>query len=286
MSKTKTRAAEVTTFDLGDVEESIESVATVDKTHSAMPELEAWADEQLAPRQNANGYVVWDIETGPRPEEELAAIYHEKTLEEFADGCDKRWKPDTVAAKFEEYKVTAWQQFVEKAALSPLTGRVLLIGCLWPWSDEPFYIDHGDEVSILVDWWDIVEQRVADKVPMIGHNSNGFDLPFVLRRSWCLGISVPPDVQQGRYWNPLFRDTMERWNCGARDYAKLDVLGGFFGVGKKTEGVEGKDFAKLWFGQMPAEKWGTPEQQRAKALEYNGQDLKLTAAVAAKMGMI
>jgi len=79
---------------------------------------------------------------------------------------------------------------------------------------------------------------------------------------------------------------MEWWACGSRDTVKLNTLGEFFGVGQKTEGVSGKDFSRLWNGQMPAEAWGTPEQQRLKALEYNGTDLKLTAAIAAKMGML
>jgi hypothetical protein len=61
-------------------------------------------------------------------------------------------------------------------------------------------------------------------------------------------------------------------------------LGQFFGVGQKTEGIEGADFAKLWFGTM--EGMGTPAEQRAKAIEYNDQDLRLTAAIAEKMGMM
>jgi hypothetical protein len=75
-----------------------------------------------------NTSIVWDIETGGLPEEELKKLYHEKSAEEFAADCDKRWKPETVTAKYEEYKVTAWAEFQERAALSAITGRVVAIG--------------------------------------------------------------------------------------------------------------------------------------------------------------
>ena len=58
--------------------------------------------------------IVWDIETGGLPEEELKKLYHEKTAEEFSADCDKRWKPETIAAKYEEYKVSGWEEFQER----------------------------------------------------------------------------------------------------------------------------------------------------------------------------
>lgn len=173
--------------------------------------------------------IVWDVETGPRSEEELRAIFREKTLDEFAADCDKRWKPETVAAKYEAYKVDAWDEFVRRAALSPLTGRVLLIG-VTDQAGPPQFI-FGDESDMLSIFWGRVEEWLANKIPPIGHNSNSFDLPFLVRRSWALGVPVPREVRQGRYWNPLFRDTMEWWACGARDTIKLNTLGEFFGVG-------------------------------------------------------
>lgn len=245
--------------------------------------LETWAEEQLAksplpPASPGSGPLFFDIETGPRPEEELRAIYHEKTLDEFAATCDKRWKAETVAQKFEEYRVTAWQEFLRKAALSATTGRVLLIGVLNNGNFHGFG-DYGndDEPGIIATFWDLVTDALSLKLRIIGHNSNNFDLPFLVRRSWLLGVTVPREIRQGRYWNPLFLDTMEAWSFGQREYTSLNDIGRFFGVGQKTEGVDGKDFAKLWFG--------TPAEHK-QALDYNEQDLRLTAAIAAKMGMV
>lgn len=238
--------------------------------------LETWADEQLAKSPSpGSGPLFWDIETGPRPEEELQSLYHEKTLDEFAATSDKRWKAETVAEKFEQYKVTAWQEFVQKAALSATTGRVLLIGVLNNDDFHGFGVDN--EAGIIATFWDLVTDALEVKLRIIGHNSNSFDLPFLVRRSWLLGVPVPREIRQGRYWNPLFLDTMEAWSFGAREYTSLNDIGRFFGVGQKTAGVCGGDFARLWFG--------TPAEHK-QALEYNEQDLRLTAAIAAKMGLV
>jgi DNA polymerase elongation subunit (family B) len=234
--------------------------------------LDEWAEEQLS---QPFGPLFFDIETGPRPEEELRQLYHEKTLEEFSDTCDKRWKPETVAAKFKEYQATAWQEFVSRAALSPTTGRVLLIGALNNGNFRGFGKD--DEAANIIAFWDVVAEAMSRKVRIIGHNSNSFDLPFLVRRSWLLGVPVPRETRQGRYWNPLFVDTMEVWGCGSRDFTSLNALGAAFGVGQKTEGVNGGDFAKLWFGSA---------DDRRLAIDYNEQDLRLTAAIAAKMGLM
>lgn len=242
--------------------------------------LETWAEEQLAkspPPSPGSGQLFFDIETGGRPDEELRSIYHEKTLEEFAATCDKRWKAETVAAKFEEYRVTAWQEFVRKAALSATTGRVLLIGTLNSGNFHGFGDISDNEAVILVTFWDLVTDALEAKLRIIGHNSNSFDLPFMVRRSWLLGVPVPREIRQGRYWNPLFLDTMEAWSFGAREYTSLNDIGRFFGVGQKTEGVKGGDFARLWFGT---------EEEHKQALDYNEQDLRLTAAIAEKMGLV
>lgn len=261
--------SELFEFDLDDIDERANDPMP-DRT-PGMETLEQWVEEQLS----KPAAVFFDIETGPLPEEKLRRVYHEKTLEEFSATCDKRWKADTVAAKFEEYKATAWQEFVSKAALSAATGRVLLIGIV---SDGKFVgLLDDDERANLSAFWELVESALADKQRIIGHNSNSFDLPFMVRRSWVLDVPVPREIRQGRYWNPLFRDTMEEWSFSGREYIGMNDLGRFFGVGQKTEGFEGKDFSKYWFGTA---------EERQLAIDYCEQDVRLTAAIAAKMGLV
>lgn len=259
-----------------DVDPDIDDAAVADENDTAQePEaLSGWAENQLA---GSTGPLFFDIETGPLSDEQLQAVYHEKTLEEFSATCDKRWKPDTVAVKYEEYKASDWSKFVGKAALSATTGRVLLIGVLH--ADKFLCIGRDDEKTNLEEFWGLIDTAIASKQRMIGHNSNSFDLPFLVRRSWLLGVPMPREIRHGRYWNPLFLDTMEAWSFGAREYTSLNDIGRFFGVGQKSTegGVSGAQFAKFWHG--------TPEQ-RQLAVDYNEQDLRMTAAIAAKMDMV
>lgn len=259
--------------------------------NDGIQELEEWAATAVEPNKTEPLTAIFDIETGPLEEDRLKAIYREKSYDEFAESCDQRWKEETKKSKYEEYKVTAWRQFVDKAALSPITGRVLAIGILQGDAVEflcekpgmPLTGNHVEEY-LLNCFWTRIRSLIESKQPIIGHNSNSFDLPFLVRRSWLIGVRVPREIRQGRYWNPLFQDTMEVWGCGQREFISLNTLGEIFDCGQKTEGVCGADFHKLWAGTLEGK--GTPEEQRNLALEYLGQDLRLTQRIAEKLGMI
>ena len=290
------------TFDLDDLADL--APETPLKLPDNASEVEEWAEKVASGERQGNPEAAfWDIETGPRPMEEIECFYlapeplppWDDSMVKYGNAKREELRTEKREAHQRTYQKQLDNQtatlaadkaeWLEKAALSPITGRVLLIGVLVP-AGQPLFLYDNNEAFLLDQFWRYLDIPISEKCPIIGHNSNGFDLPFVVRRSWQLGVDVPREVRQGRYWNPLFRDTMEQWNCGTKGYIKLNTLGLFFGVGQKTEGVEGKDYFKLWFGEMPSEQWGTPEEQRVKAIEYNGQDLKLTAAIAAKMGMV
>jgi len=223
-----------------------------------------------------NTTIIFDIETGGLPEAELRALYREPTFEEFAAECDQRWKPETKAAKWEEARASGWNRFVERAALSPLTGQVLAVGVYYAGRPEPIEIFSEDEPDILARFWDLVDD---DASLFIGHNIHGFDLPFFVRRSWKHRIAVPEGlIERNRYWSPRFIDTMAVWSAGDRNgTVSLDTLARFFGVGQKPEGIGGGDFARLWAGTV---------DERRKAITYLRNDLDMTAAVAERMGLL
>lgn len=88
------------------------------------------------------------------------------------------------------------------------------------------------------------------------------------------GVSVPRTTMTsgGRYWSDTFIDLMAAWKCGSyRDYISLDKLARFLGVGEKTG--SGEMFYKLW------------DKDRAAAIDYLVNDVKITLACAHKMGM-
>lgn len=173
-----------------------------------------------------------------------------------------------------------WEQFKEKAALSPITGCVVAIGYYNP-AKEVVKIsgdgEAGDEADILAEFWQTYHACKAKNTVIAGWNFTGFDVPFIVRRSWFHGIDTPSDLfdRSGRYLSPTFLDLMQRFSVGKwNDNIKLDVAARFLGVGQKNG--DGKEFAAMWLAGG---------EDREKARKYLANDLAMTAAVARRMGM-
>jgi hypothetical protein len=168
-------------------------------------------------------------------------------------------------------------KFLDKAALSAHTGRVLCIGYLSTAKDKVMIDDgKGDESEILLNFWKQFGICRLSSQPMVGLNIHDFDLPFIARRSWMLGIDVPPEAFDGRYWDRIFVDLRERWLCGQRSTScesNFDAIAKALGTAGKN-GQSGADFAKLWIDDRPA------------AIDYLTNDLRQPAVWAARMGLI
>jgi hypothetical protein len=162
------------------------------------------------------------------------------------------------------------------AALSPLTGRVLAIGFQ---TSKGVSIEDGggDEEDLLNRFWAMYAKcRAAAPSPrkMVGANIFGFDLPFLVRRSWILQVEFPQSVRNGRYFDSMFVDLCDVWLCGQRfgsEPASLDVMSRALGIGQKNG--SGAEFARLW------------QEDRAKAIEYLTNDLAITTKVAERLGV-
>lgn len=250
--------------------------------------------------------LIFDIETGCLPEEQLREVYvplDESEIDGLVEGefdpasvkCGNLKDPAKIAAKVEEArqahenakansskiivdaKAKHWEEFVATAALSPITGRILVIG--YRSTEKNTTLIHEAEESVLIaEFWKKYEACRSAGRKMVGHNIGGFDIPFIVRRSWLLDIPVPTTVFDKGRWldSSTLVDTLSLWKCGTNDGAKLDLLGRAFGVGGKTEGVNGSDFSRLYFG--------SPEE-KAKALEYAARDVVVTAGIATRMGV-
>jgi hypothetical protein len=99
---------------------------------------------------------------------------------------------------------------------------------------------------------------------LVGHNSNVFDAPFLLRRSWALGVKVNRNLlPQKRYWPDLWIDTMELWGSGVfGERISLDRMAKHFGLAGKNG--DGSKFAELLKSDLEAAK------------EYCLNDIRLT----------
>lgn len=198
--------------------------------------------------------IVFDIETGPLPLAELDAL-----APEFKPAANLK-DPEKIKASVEEKR----NEYYERAALSPVTGKVLVIGY---GIDEGMVVGNTEnEIEILTGFWNVVREGKI----LCGFNIAHFDLPFLIRRSMKYGLKVPRVFINNRYLSNQFIDLMLVWKCGVYDdNISLDRLARFLGVGQK-EGT-GKDFAKLWL------------EDRPKALEYLRNDLFLTKKCAERL---
>ena len=170
------------------------------------------------------------------------------------------------SAEVEAARAKHFEAFREHAALSPLTGQVLCIGVF----SDGFYLFQGEEPIILKEFWMAWDHSDDDYA---GWNIHGFDLPFLIRRSWKHGVKVPERVRNGRYFNTRFVDLMELFKAGSwqEKFVSLNTAAKFLGCGEKTG--SGADFAALW------------QSDRAAAIAYLENDLRLTEGVARRMGV-
>lgn len=274
---------------------------------------DARPEKKKAKKTFLTGPLIFDIETGPEPEERLRDFFEvdysklkdgELIDAEFDEGTVKlgqmkdpakiKAKVDGEREKFDKAKAAAvtakanaatdqWRQFIDRAALSPITGRVLAIGYIG--TNDAIRIaavdpaDPEAESHLLQSFWTTFRDCCKSDTPIVGFNSHAFDLPFLVRRSWLLGVDVPDDVLAHGRPHRLFIDLMQVWQCGNRqERISLNNLSAFFGTGGKLEGVDGGDFARLYLSEKP--------EDRETAIEYLRQDVRLTLAAAKRMGVV
>lgn len=243
--------------------------------------------------------IAFDIETGPLPDEEILkqvkpfeAPKHPGTFDPDRVKTGNLKDPAKIKAKLQdaytaheracsEYETNVeilkrewWASTVGSAALSPLTGRILAIGYLSTDTDA-LALDIGDEEPMLRRFWKQYEKCKSEGRLLVGHNITAFDVPFIIRRSWIHGMSIPAGViERNRIDHKVFVDTMHTWSCGNREMISLDSLCRAFGVQGKPEGVDGSMFADLL------------KADREKAEYYLTNDLNMTVRVAEQMGIV
>lgn len=265
-------------------------------------------------------YLIFDIETGPLPEEHL--VEHFTFDESKISGFDLLSKefdpssvklgnlkdPDKIQAKIddaqadfnlkkstahiavEQGRKDAWEKFVSRAALSPLTGQVLAVGFCGVKTDEDSSNGPNKVVTIFVDATrtekelieEVLETIVAtieDNGYVVGHNIIGFDIPFLIRRGLFYGIEPSPILKKEllTYHSQRLIDTIRYWQFGNRmeEMVKLDTLAKFFGTTRKNG--NGAIFYKSFLG--------TPEEQ-LEALRYLENDIVMTTEIASKMRIL
>lgn len=206
--------------------------------------------------------ITFDIETGPLSRADIAELM--PTFE-----APSNWKDPEKIRAFIVKKEADWYQ---QAALSATTGRVLAIGYI---EDGGGFkaLASGDEQADIAAFWNLVSHYGSVTNKLIGFNSNSFDLPFLIRRSWKLGVRPPVTLMSGRYLNHNCIDLLDLWRCGNReDRISLDMLARYLDVGAKNG--SGSDFASLW------------SMSREAALSYLENDVQITRRCAEVLGAL
>jgi len=247
---------------------------------------------------------------GPDPDEKTASKITDM-MNDLEERCRaKKEKIDAARKEHEDAAKTVmnkelgaeaehYTKVKSEAALSPVLGRILVIG-YYNTISESFMYDDGtregaehldplrnprqrrqsSESAILKRFWGIYASCKSNQVTMAGVNIFDFDLPFIVNRSWVYKIKTPADViKNDRYWNPIFVDLRRRWLCGRFGSgitvkSSFDWLSKAFKTSSKPQGVTGADFAGLW------------KTDRNKAVEYLRGDVEIPATWAEAMGVV
>ena len=221
--------------------------------------------------------IIFDVETGPLAESELVAMM--PAFDPAEVKCGNLKDPAKIAEKIAEAEANHRRDFFDKAALDPLTGRVIAIGMVLADGHQDFdegkfvIIGHDDEARTLREFWEALRGDMGRVNPVIGFNIHGFDLPFLIRRSWKHRVTVPFGIRRGRYWSDQVCDMRDCWQLGDRQArGSLDSIARHLGVGAKNG--DGKAFAELW------------QTNRQQAEAYLRNDIQLTAKVADALGIV
>jgi predicted PolB exonuclease-like 3'-5' exonuclease len=211
----------------------------------------------------ANPTIIFDIETGPLPANELIIPPFDPSQVKLGNIKN----PDLIAEKIQKAEENHAADYIKNAALDALTGQVLCIGYRIE-REKPGVLcsDADGEAAMLRQWWELL--NFYERQPrMIGFNIKPFDLPFLIKRSWKHRVTVPYWIRNGRYWNDLIVDLREVWQLGDnRAHGSLGAISRHLGIGDKAG--NGAVFHELW------------KTDREAAIAYCLRDVQLTQQVA------
>jgi len=218
-----------------------------------------------------NTYLVFDIETRPLPLETIKAKGLMPTFKPPANIKD----PEKIKAREAEHE----SDVMEKAALDPLLSTVCAVGVIYgdgemfEWVVDRNTLSFAEE-EVRLHWiWNHMRHCFNDQGRIVGFNTHGFDIPYLINRSWILDVPICESVLKGKWFSEYSYDLADKWRVGRKDsYVSLDRLAKAMNVGQKSG--NGKDFAALL------------DTDFGKAIDYLRNDLTLTLKIAQRMGVV
>lgn len=219
--------------------------------------------------------IIFDLETVAQDHDILLSRLPEWDIEEAKTRVPKNYKkPEAISEWLEQDKANWGKDLIEKAALSPETGRIALAGF---WKHGEYTPLMGDEKHLLSSCFTIITGNInQNRERLFGWNLHGYDIPFMVKRAWMLGILVPRSIFDPCSRYPVSSeiiDAMKVWQAGSYKAPFTSLNNALLACGLDGKG-NGADFGKLW------------ESDREAAIEYQRQELNQQAKLYERMGLL
>lgn len=249
--------------------------------------------------------ILFDIETKPRPDLVEKFTKPFPAFDPSAVKMGNIKQPELRLAKMQEAEASHkadeaayWTNARDRAALNPLTAEALCIGLLPQGGSITILGANGEsERQLLTAFWDAFTNPHHIQEPFVFWSGNGgsgdnFDPDFIIKRSWILGVTVPPGAFGERgYLGRRMVDAAQRYLMGKREaYCSLsnaaEQLGLFDEPGititrkdKDRDLVTGENFHLWWTGKAPLphadSQQYTAEHQKDLARSYLVNDVEI-----------
>jgi len=168
--------------------------------------------------------------------------------------------------------------FFKNSSLYPEFSKILTISYgLLKWNEETQTYDKSikniidkDEKKVLSRFSAVIN-KITEAYPefkFCGHNIDGFDIPFIIKRMLINDIEIPKKLQihNLKPWESPTLDTMKLWRFGSFEPTSLDVLCNAMGiVSPKSDEVNNKLISEIYYSDK--------EDNLTTILEYCNRDV-------------
>jgi uncharacterized protein YprB with RNaseH-like and TPR domain len=151
-------------------------------------------------------------------------------------------KPETILKYQEDHLLDEYK----KQSLDSMKGRIFCLGWAVGDSNEIGEVQtaYGDEKTILEQLEATIfeDARFSGGLQWCGWNVQGFDIPFIWRKSIKHNLRLKSVVPHNN--RVLTLDLMRVWSSDYKDFVKMSAVAEFLGI--PHSGVSGSDVYDMW----------------------------------------
>jgi len=200
----------------------------------------------------------------------------------FSDKMIKQNKAD------DDSKESIEKSYSKNSSLYPEFSKILTISYgLIKWNNDTQSYEKSikniidiDEKNLLVRFSTVISKitEVYPDFKFCGHNIDGFDIPFIIKRMLINGIEIPKKLQihNLKPWETPTLDTMKIWRFGSFEPTSLDILCNAMGIiSPKSNEVNNKLVSEIYHSDR--------EDKLNIILEYCNRDVDAVMNIMIKL---